>query len=160
MNHLRGQPVPDRLASLVHDLNREIALDDLASMLPWSQAQLRDSLDLLKLPADLSRRLEAQVAAQSAQAPIPVTVVMLPKEHEAFEQAMARVRQQLEKGARQGELWAHICRGYLGKAEKVPRPDLLEDTEGGPVADVNLAGAGGPACGEAAPVVLRPLGEL
>jgi len=120
LNYLRGQPVPDRLASLVHDLNREMTLEDLASMLPWSQAQLRDSLELLKLPPDLSRRLEEQVAAHSAQAPIPVTVVMLPKEHEAFEQAVARARRELGKGARRGELWAHVCRSYLQQVDQIP----------------------------------------
>lgn len=34
LNYLRGQPVPDRLAHLIHDLNRELSLPDLASLLP------------------------------------------------------------------------------------------------------------------------------
>jgi len=116
LNYLRGQPVPDRLASLVHDLNRELSLPGLAALLPWTEAQLRDSLQLLKLPADLRQRVEAQAGAQAAKAPIPVTVVMRPQEHEAFEQAMALARRELGKGARRGELWAHVCRGYLEQA--------------------------------------------
>ena len=151
LNYLRGQPVPDRLASLVHDLNREMTLEDLASMLPWSQAQLRDSLELLKLPADLSRRLEEQVAAHSAQAPIPVTVVMLPMEHEAFEDAMARARGELGKGARRGELWAHVCRGYLRQVDQMPEP------AGGSVSESPSATQATDS--EPVGVLLRPLGE-
>jgi len=157
LNYLRGQPVPDRLASLVHDLNREMTLEDLASMLPWSQAQLRDSLELLKLPADLSRRLEEQVAAHAAQAPIPVTVVMLPMEHEAFERAMARAKQELGKGARRGELWAHICRCYLRPVEEPPRLGAPSATDDG--VPEGVEGAAQAADGEPVGVLLRPLGE-
>lgn len=77
LNYLRGQPVPARLASLVHDLNRTYAVDDLAKMLPWSASQLQDSLELLKLPADLETALQQQAARDAAEAPVPVTVVLL-----------------------------------------------------------------------------------
>lgn len=127
LNYLRGQPVPDRLASLVHVLNRELALDDLAGMLPWSEEQLRDSLELLKLPADLDQRLEQQVAAHDAQAPVPVTVVMLLREHAVFEEAVTQAQGELGKGARRGELWAHVCQGYLGQNPASARPDTGED---------------------------------
>jgi len=157
LNYLRGQPVPDRLASLVHDLNRELSLDDLASMLPWSEAELRDSLELLKLPADLSRRLEEQVAAHSAQAPIPVTVVMLPREYDAFEAATARAKQALGRGARRGELWAHICRCYLRPAEEPPRLGAPSATDDG--VPEGVEGAAQAADGEPVGVLLRPLGE-
>jgi ParB/RepB/Spo0J family partition protein len=114
LNYLRGQPVPDRLAHLIHDLHRELTLEDLAGMLPWSTQQLRDSLELLKLPADLRQRVEEQAEAHAGLAPIPVTVVMLPAEHQLFEQALERARLELGKGARRGQLWAQVCRGYLG----------------------------------------------
>lgn len=68
----------------MHDLNRTYSVDDLAKMLPWSAGQLRDSLELLKLPADLQGKLEQQAACDAAEAPIPVTVVLLGKEHEQF----------------------------------------------------------------------------
>jgi hypothetical protein len=68
--------VPARLANLVHDLNRTYSVDDLAKMLPWSAGQLRDSLELLKLPANLQDKLEQQAARDAAEAPIPVTVVL------------------------------------------------------------------------------------
>ena len=113
LNYLRGQPVPVRLANLVHDLNRTFSVDDLAKMLPWSESQLRDSLELLKLPADLQDRLEAQAAEEAAQAPLPVTIVLLGEEHRCFEQAMEQAKQRLGKGARKGECLATICNSYL-----------------------------------------------
>jgi ParB/RepB/Spo0J family partition protein len=120
LNYLRGQPVPDRLARLIHDLSREMSLNDLAGMLPWSEAQLRDSLELLRLPADLQQQVEQQAADQAAQAPIPVTVVMLPQEYKTFEEAMARARAELGRSARRSHLWAHICHQYLNTRPRYP----------------------------------------
>ena len=113
LNYLRGQPVPRRLAELVHDLNRTYAVDDLAKMLPWSATQLRDSLELLKLPADLREMLDKQAQQNAAEAPVPVTVVLLGKEHEQFERAMASAKTKLGKGARKGQCLAEICRAYV-----------------------------------------------
>jgi len=113
LNYLRGQPVPVRLANLVHDLNRTYAVDDLAKMLPWSESQLRDSLELLKLPADLQGKLEEQARQDAAEAPVPVTVVLLGKEHDYFEAAMRQAKQQLGKGARRGECLAAICSHFV-----------------------------------------------
>lgn len=126
LNYLRGQPIPDRLANLVHDLNRSFSLDDLAAMLPWSEAQLRDSMELLRLPADLERRLEAEAAEQAARTPIPVTVVLMPQEHQAFEAAMARAETELGQGSRRGQLWSHVCRQYLDSAAS---PSSTRDSE-------------------------------
>ncbi len=114
LNYLRGQPVPRRLAELVHDLSRTYAVDDLAKMLPWSASQLQDSLELLKLPADLVTALQEQAARDAAEAPVPVTVVLLGKEHEQFEKAMAKAKEELGRGARRGQCLAAICRAYLG----------------------------------------------
>ena len=113
LNYLRGQPVPRRLAELVHDLNRTYAVDDLAKMLPWSATQLRDSLELLKLPADLREMLDKQAQQNAAEAPVPVTVVLLGKEHEQFERAMAAAKTELGKGARKGQCMELVCQVFL-----------------------------------------------
>jgi len=117
LNYLRGQPVPRRLAELVHDLNRTYAVDDLAKMLPWSASQLQDSLELLKLPADLEAALQEQAARDAAEAPVPVTVVLLGKEHEQFERAMAKAKEELGRGARRGQCLAAICGAYLSERD-------------------------------------------
>ncbi|MFB3882450.1 MAG: ParB/RepB/Spo0J family partition protein [Armatimonadota bacterium] len=127
LNYLRGQPVPRRLAELVHDLHRTYSVDDLAKMLPWSATQLRDSLELLKLPADLRDRLNRQAQQDAAEAPVPVTVVLLGKEHEQFERAMAAAKSELGKGARKGQCLELVCQVFLqergGDEEaEVPEP--------------------------------------
>jgi len=113
LNYLRGQPVPRRLAELVHDLHRTYAVDDLAKMLPWSATQLRDSLELLKLPADLREMLDKQAQQNAAEAPVPVTVVLLGREHEQFERAMAAAKVELGKGARKGQCLELVCQVFL-----------------------------------------------
>jgi len=124
LNYLRGQPIPVRLANLVHDLNRTYSVDDLAGMLPWSESQLRDSLELLKLPADLQGKLEEQARQEAAEAPVPVTVVLLGKEHDYFERAMRQAKERLGKGARRGECLAAICSDFLTE-----RPEETVETE-------------------------------
>jgi ParB/RepB/Spo0J family partition protein len=114
LNYLRGQPIPRRLAELVHDLNSTYAVDDLARMLPWSVSELVDSLELLKFPPDLEAALDEQAAQGVGEAPIPVTIVLLGKEHPQFERAMAKAKEELGRGARRGQCLIEICRAYLG----------------------------------------------
>ena len=159
LNYLRGQPVPERLASLVHELNRELSLPDLAGMLPWSESQLRDSVELLKLPADLKEQVEQQVAAQSAKAPVPVTVVMLPREHEAFEQAMSRARGELGKGSRRGELWAHVCQYYVGSAATAPTPESGDEARQPSALNADVGETAEAPIDALSEIVLHPLGE-
>jgi ParB/RepB/Spo0J family partition protein len=129
LNYLRGQPIPVRLANLVHDLNRTYAVDDLAKILPWSESQLRDSLELLKLPADLQGKLEAQAAQEAAEAPVPVTVVLLGKEHASFEAAMQQAKQRLGKGARRGECLAAICSQFISEQAVAEENSGVETTD-------------------------------
>jgi ParB/RepB/Spo0J family partition protein len=113
LNYLRGQPVPQRLAGLVHDLNTSYSMEDLAGMLPWSEAELQDCLELLRLPADLQAKLAEQARQDAAEAPVPVTVVLLGAEHQAFERAMEAAKARLGRNSRRGQCLAEICIRYL-----------------------------------------------
>ncbi|MBZ0268989.1 ParB/RepB/Spo0J family partition protein, partial [bacterium] len=53
LNELKGQSVPALLAELVHDLSKELSLDDLASQLPYTVPELEDLQDLLRIPDGL-----------------------------------------------------------------------------------------------------------
>ena len=53
LNEMKGQSLPSLLASLIHDLSKERTLEDLERQLPYSIAELHDSLDLLKIPEGL-----------------------------------------------------------------------------------------------------------
>jgi len=113
LNYLRGHPVPRRLASLVHDLEATQGLDALARQLPWSTAQLKDSLELLRMPADMADRLSAAAAAEAAEAAVPITVVCVGPERIVFEDAMRTAKEQLSGNPRRGTCLAEICRVYL-----------------------------------------------
>jgi len=88
LNQMSGQPVPILLANLLHDLNKSTALTDLETQLPFSQAQMEDSLELLKLPDGLDAYLEELAAKEAAEAPVIVTIVLDRKQNELYEQAL------------------------------------------------------------------------
>ena len=58
LNYMRGYAVPVKLASLIHDLSKEIKLEDLAKRLPYEEPQMMESLELLKLPEDFGKAIE------------------------------------------------------------------------------------------------------
>ncbi len=47
---MKGQSLPTLLANLVHDLSKDLVLEDLEMQLPYSLHELKDSLELLKIP--------------------------------------------------------------------------------------------------------------
>jgi len=115
--------VPRRLAELVHDLNRQYEVPALAGMLPWSESELADALDLLRLPEDLAARLAEQAREQARESWAPWTVILQRKEADLVERAMSEARDRIGHNARKGQCMAHIAGTYLtaiGKAETVP----------------------------------------
>ena len=90
LNEMTGQPVPSLLADLLHDLNREISLDDLETLLPYSKDELNDALELLKLPEGLDRILDEEAKKREEDMPAVVTLVLDRKQREVFEQALEK----------------------------------------------------------------------
>lgn len=76
LNEMKGQSLPALLAALVHDLTKELTLDDLELQLPYSMDELNDSLALLKVPAGLDAMLEAEAARQKEHRPTILTFVV------------------------------------------------------------------------------------
>jgi hypothetical protein len=85
-------------------------------MLPWSETEVQDSLEILRLPADLQAELRRQADEQEAAAPVPVTVVLLGGEHEVFERAMEHAKRAIGRGSSRGACLAEICAAYLRDA--------------------------------------------
>ena len=117
LNYLRGQPVPQRLAALLHDLNATFAVEDLANLLPWSAGEIEQAIDLLRLPPDLQERLAGEAAEQAATAPVPVTVVLVGAEYDRFEAAMGKAKDAMGRNARRGQCLARICDDYLARGD-------------------------------------------
>jgi hypothetical protein len=84
-------------------------------MLPWSETELKDSLEILRLPADLEAEVRQQARDQEATAPHPVTVVMIGAEYEIFERAMEKARNELGRNVRRGQCVLRACEAYLGE---------------------------------------------
>lgn len=113
LNELKGQPVSDLLAKLVHDLSAELSLDDLASQLPYSKGELDDLLDSLKIPDGLESFLKDEAARAERERPQIVSFVV---EDEALvERAIQAAKDRGGPGMSRGQALMAICRDYLGK---------------------------------------------
>jgi ParB/RepB/Spo0J family partition protein len=88
LNEMTGEPVPALLSELLHDLNREIAVEDLETLLPYDSSAIEDALELLKLPEGLDRLLEEEAAKEEAEAPVILSLVLDKKQYAVVEAAI------------------------------------------------------------------------
>ena len=115
LNYMRGSAVPIKLAYLIHDLNKEIKLEDLAKRLPYEEPQLMDSLELLKLPEGLDKTIEAQALKEEEEMPSVISFVVYKRQLELIEKAINMAIQDLSKEAKNLKAMAleYICAQYL-----------------------------------------------
>jgi hypothetical protein len=71
-----GAALPRSSPILVHDLSKELVLEDLEKQLPYSIDELKDSLDLLKIPDGLDEFLKAEAERQAMERPQILTFVV------------------------------------------------------------------------------------
>ena len=88
LNEMKGQSAPNLLANLVHDLSRELTLDDLETQLPYSEAELRDSLELLKIPDGLETLLETEAEEEEKVLPRVMSFVLTREQEQLVERAV------------------------------------------------------------------------
>lgn len=115
LNYMRGSAVPIKLASLIHELNREIKLEDLAKRLPYEEPQMLDTLELLKLPDDFGKVLEELSLKEEEELPSVISFVLYKKQLEAVEEAIAIVTKDLPGDAKNKKAMAleRICAEYI-----------------------------------------------
>lgn len=115
LNYMHGQAVPIKLAALIHDLNKEIKLEDLALRLPYEEPQLLDNLELLKLPEGFGEILEAQAKQEEAEMPSVVTFVLFKDPMETVEEALRVASETIPKGTKNSKAIAleKICAYFL-----------------------------------------------
>ena len=115
LNYMRGFPVPIRLASLIHDLNKEIPLEDLARRLPYDEPQLMNNLELLKLPEDFGMEIERQAMEDSNEMPMVVSFVLYKNQVDVIEQAIKIAGESLPEGTKNLKAVAleKICTEYV-----------------------------------------------
>ena len=131
LNYMRGSAVPIKLAYLIHDLNKEIKLEDLVRRLPYEEVQLMDSLELLKLPEDLDKTVEAQALAEEEELPLVLSFVVYKAQAEIIEQAIAKAAEKIAEGAKNLKALAliKICAQYLEQEGVKKEPDAAEKKE-------------------------------
>lgn len=115
LNEMSGDPVPHLLAELIHDLNRETSLGDLATMLPYELPELRDSLELLKLPDGLAAMVAEQAARDAREAPTVLTFVV--EDAELVERAIEAIGAGLEGKNRRGRALVALAREFLDRQQ-------------------------------------------
>jgi len=111
LNEMKGQSLPNLLAELVHDLSKEITLEDLETLLPYSINELKDSLELLKIPAGLEAYLDEEMAKQEINKPQILTFVV--DDAEPVERAIAVSLAKIQTKPTRGRALIDICRMYM-----------------------------------------------
>ncbi len=113
LNELGGDPVPVLLAKLLHDLEEQTPMAELAAMLPYDEAQIRDTLELLKLPEGLEQQIEEEAAREEAAAP-EVFSFVVPREHvETVRRALGHAMDRLEGKNRRARGLMLLSEEYL-----------------------------------------------
>jgi len=113
LNEMKGQSLPDLLATLVHDLTREMTLDDLETQLPYSINELKDSLELLKIPDGLEAYLSEEAARQEKLRPQILSFVV--DDSEVVEAAIRSAMSRQENNPTRGRALLEICRHYISE---------------------------------------------
>jgi ParB/RepB/Spo0J family partition protein len=118
LNEMKGQSLPSLLASLVHDLSKELTLEDLETQLPYSVSELKDSLELLKIPDGLEAFLEEEAAKLERERPTILSFVV--EDAETVEKAIAAAQEKDGRGMTRGRALVEIAREYIetGEAEE------------------------------------------
>ena len=128
LNYMRGSAVPIKLAYLIYDLNKEIKLEDLVKRLPYEEVQLEDSLELLKLPENLDKTLEAQALKEEEEMPTIISFVVYKRQLELIEKAINMVVQDLPKEAKNLKAVAleNICAQFIEQQEVKKEAEAAE----------------------------------
>ncbi len=109
LNEMKGESLPNLLADLVHDLSKELTLEDLESQMPYSMSELKDSLELLKIPDGLEAYLDEEAERQERERPTILSFVV--EDADTVERAIAKAQ---ARGQSRGGALVEIARHYLG----------------------------------------------
>ena len=121
LNELSGDPVPHLMAALVHDLSRDTSIEDLSTLLPYSESELLDFEELLKLPDGLAAWVDEEIAREKKDAPTVLTFVV--ERAEPVEAAVKFVMDGLDGKNRRGRALTVLAEAYLtAKGLPVPQP--------------------------------------
>lgn len=115
LNYMRGSALPLKMASLIHELNRGITVEDLAKRLPYEKPQMMDSLELLKLPDNFGNELEQKAHEEKQEMPSVISFVVYKEQMVVIEEAIKAATELLPQGVKNLKALAleKICSGFL-----------------------------------------------
>ena len=117
LNQMHGEVVPNLMAELLHDLSREVSLEDLETQLPFDLGDLRDLTDLLKIPDGLDLKLEEEAEDAKRDAMKVLSFPLNPKQLEVVEKAIDTASEATTSTSRSVAL-THVAREYLAGVEE------------------------------------------
>jgi len=112
LNEMKGQSVSALLSELVHDLSQELTLEDLESQLPYGEAELKDALEIMKIPDGLEAMLDDEVEKAERERPHILSFVV--EDVETVEAAIEKASQ-ATGGLTRGKALVEIAREYVGE---------------------------------------------
>jgi len=115
LNELKGQSVPALLAELIHDLSRELSLEDMASQLPYDIPQLDDYLRLLQIPDNLESQLAAEAERMERERTRVLAFALSAEQEVVIEEALAKAAS--VAGSQRAAALTHVARTFLKGAE-------------------------------------------
>jgi ParB family chromosome partitioning protein len=112
LNEMKGQSVSSLLSELVHDLSQELTLEDLESQLPYTEADLKDTLELMKIPDGLEGMLDDEVEKAERERPHILSFVV--EDVETVERAIESASQR-NGGLTRGKALVEIAGAYISE---------------------------------------------
>ena len=116
LNEMKGQSVSLLLSELIHDLSQELTLEDLETQLPYSEAELKDVLEIMKIPDGLEAYLDDEVAKAERERPHILSFVV--EDVESVEKAIEEALQ-AGGGLTRGKALVEIAQSYLSEVNAV-----------------------------------------
>jgi ParB family chromosome partitioning protein len=114
LNEMKGQSVTPLLSELIYDLNKELTLEDLETMLPYSEGELKDCLEIMKIPDGLEALLNEQ--AEQAERERPHILSFVVDDAEPVEEALQAASRR-NGGLTRGRALVEIARAYTAEGE-------------------------------------------
>jgi ParB/RepB/Spo0J family partition protein len=119
LNELKGQSLPHLLAELVHDLSRDLSIDDLASQLPYDVPELEDLQSLLQIPDGLEEELAAEAERMERERPRILSFAVSPAQEETVEEAIERAMMRVA-GTSRGAALTFLAQSFLDHDGDLP----------------------------------------
>ena len=115
LNRLEGEDVPAKRADLLRQLTELLPDNELALLLPESEALIQDTIALFSVDsAGLLAQIEEANAREQSSGPRLISFAVRAEDEALIEEALSRASRDLEGLNKRGRALAFISRSFLG----------------------------------------------